>query len=322
MNENNGTDVVHTHGRHRHRHGQEGWRLGLAAGLNSVFAIVQIVVGLAIGSVVVLADAAHQAVDAVGLIAAFIGLQIARRPPTVEWSYGFGKADALGGFVSALLLLASIVWISVESIGRLIEPEPVDGVGVIAIGLIAITVNAVGVVLVGHGHGEEAISLRAARLHLLADLAGSFVVVIAGVVLTATDAMWIDPIASLVLCAAVLWSTWRILRTATHVLLDRSPVGVSSARLSALLNEHPDVERVHHVHVSSMGAGRRNASAHVVVDGSTTVHRSQEIVDELAVAAEGELGLDHVTLQLECHPCAPADDCNDGAAAPVRRSTT
>ena len=85
----------------------------------------EVVVGLAIGSVVVLADAAHQAVDALGLLTALVAVNVARRPASRAWSYGSGKADALGGFVSAPLLLGSVTWITVESIRRLIEPEPV-----------------------------------------------------------------------------------------------------------------------------------------------------------------------------------------------------
>jgi cobalt-zinc-cadmium efflux system protein len=287
---------------HQHRH--DGARLGVAAGANTLFAVVQVVVGLAIGSVVVLADAAHQAVDALGLITALIAVNVARRPASQHWSYGLGKADALGGFVSALLLIGSVAWITIESVRRLIEPEPVEGGGVIVIGLVAIIVNGAGVVLVGHGHGDEAMSMRAARLHLLTDLAGSVVVVVAGLLLVATDLAWIDPVASLLVSTAVLWSTARLMRAATGVLLDRSPAAVSTRRLSAVLSEHPDVNVVHHVHLRSLGSGRHTASAHVVVHGATTVHRSQEIIDDLTREVDRTLGIEHMTLQVECeHHC-------------------
>lgn len=282
-----------------------------------MFAVVQIIVGLAIGSVVVLADAAHQAVDALGLITAFVAIRIARRPASHDWSYGFGKADALGGFVSALLLLVSVVWIVAESIRRLFEPEQVDGGGVIVIGLIAIAVNGAGVLLVGHGHGDEAISLRAARLHLLTDLAGSVVVVVAGVLLVVTDASWIDPVASLVVSAAVLWSTWNLIRSAVGVLLDRSPVGMTTSDLRGLLSSHDDVDVAHHAHVRSLGAGRHSASAHVVVHGQTTVHRSQEIVDELSTLVADRFGVEHVTIQIECEHHCSEDEQEHDHAGPV-----
>lgn len=306
--------MAHVHDRDddEHDHGHDGARLGLAAGANTLFAVVQIVVGLAIGSVVVLADAAHQAVDALGLITAFVAVRIAQRPASSDWSYGLGKADALGGFVSALLLVGSVVWITIESVRRLVDPQSVDGAGVIVIGVIAILVNAAGVLLVGHGHGDEAISLRAARLHLLTDLAGSVVVVVAGLLLVVMDASWVDPVASLIVSVAVLWSTWRLVRSAVDVLLDRSPGGMEATDLAALLDEHVDVDVAHHVHVRSLGSGRHSASAHVVVHGATTVHRSQEIVDELSQIVDDRFGIEHLTIQIECeHHCA--DDALDHA---------
>lgn len=286
------------HGHHRH-----GGRLGAAALLNTSFGVVQVVVGLAIGSVVVLADAAHQAVDALGLITAWIALRVARRPATRLWSFGFGKADALGGFVSALLLLGSVVWIVIESVGRLFDPEPVSGAGVIAIGAVAMAVNGAGVLLVGHDHGPSAMSLRAARLHLLTDLAGSVVVVITGVLLAAGGPAWIDPVASLVLSGAVLWITLGLVRSVVRVLLDREPEGLRSDDVVTTLLAQPGVDEVHHVHVRPLGGSEVSVTAHVVVDGAGVVHDAQQLVDQLGRSLRADHGVGHTTIQVECHRC-------------------
>jgi len=299
-----GHDGVHAHGDQHHR---ASLRLGAATALNVGFAVVQVVVGLLIGSVVVLADAAHQAVDALGLLTALAALTVARRPPTHDWTFGFGKADALGGFVSALLLFGSVAWIVVESVRRLFDPEPVSGAGVIVIGVVAIVVNGLGVLLVGHGHGEEAMSLRAARLHLVTDLFGSVIVVAAGVVLVAGGPEWIDPVASLLLSAAVLWSTWRIARSSVSVLLDRVPERLSSHEVSAMLAAQPGVDEVHHVHLRPLGGGTVSVTAHVVVDGARSVHDAQQTLEELSGVLRTEHDIAHTTLQLECHDCGDDD---------------
>ncbi len=291
----------HSHG-HSHGHGSAK-RLGLASGANVVFAVVQVVVGLSIGSVVVLADAAHQAVDALGLVTALIALRVARRPADAQWTYGMGKSDALGGFVSALLLVGSVVWIVIESTRRLFEPAEVSGSGVIAIGVIAIIVNGGSVLLVGHNHGADDISLRAARLHLLTDLAGSVVVVVAGGLLAVGGPAWIDPAASFLLSAAVLWSTWRLIVLATRVLLDRVPAGLAVADVVEVLVAEPDVDGVHHVHLRPVGPGVVSVTAHVVVDGRLSVHDAQAMTDRLGALLVDEHRVSHVTLQLECHHC-------------------
>lgn len=308
MSENEESVSASSHAEHAHAHGSPK-RLGWAAFSNVGFAVVQVVVGLAIGSVVVLADAAHQTVDALGLVTALIALRFSLRPPTSNWTYGMGKADALGGFVSALLLLGSVVWILVESIRRFFEPAEVSGLSVMVIGFIAIAVNGAGVLLVGHGHGDEAISLRAARLHLITDLLGSVVVVASGALLALGGPSWIDPAASVLLSAAVIWTTWRLLRSAAVVLLDRAPERLGSIDVAALLGEQPGVDHVHHVHLRRLGGGHVSASAHVVVDGEMSVHDVQHTVERLSGVLLATHEVTHTTLQVECHPCD--DDHHD-----------
>lgn len=313
MNENNGRAGAgpdgHRHQQgHGHPHGDASvLRLTVAAAVNIAFGVVQVAVGLLIGSVVVLADAAHQAVDALGLLTALVALRIARSPADDSYTYGRAKSDALGGLVSALLLFASVAWIVWESIRRLVEPEEVSGASVIVIGLVAIAVNGAGVLLVGHGHGEEAMSLRAARLHLITDLLGSMIVVVAGVVLAAGGPLWTDPVASLVLSAAVVWSTWRLARDAAGVLLDRVPDRVAAGDVQHSLAAQDGVERVHHLHIRPLGGGELSVTAHVVVDGARSVHDAQDVVDQLNDVLLDEYAIGHSTLQVECHPCDDDD---------------
>lgn len=290
-------------------HGPSTSRLVGAASLNVGFAAVQVTVGLAIGSVVVLADAAHQVVDALGLLTALGAALLARRPPNDEMSFGWGKADALGAFVSGLLLLGSVVWISYESIGRLLDPVEVEGRSVLIIGLIAVAVNGGSVLALSSGKGgHDHLSMRAARLHLLIDLAGSFLVVLAGALLAGTSWLWVDPVASLLLSVVVLRSTWDLLRSAAHELLDRAPIDVTVDDVTSTLAAQPGVERVHHVHVRSLGQRRASVTAHVVVEGEQTVHEAQDHVDSLNAVLEQDLGVSHATIQLECHPCDD-DEC-------------
>jgi cobalt-zinc-cadmium efflux system protein len=175
---------------------------------------------------------------------------------------------------------------------------------VIAIGLIAIAVNGAGVVLVGHSHGDDAMSLRAARLHLLTDLAGSVVVVAAGAALAAGAPSWVDPVSSLVLCIVVLWTTSRLLRATSAVLLDKVPQRLSVPDIERLLRAQDGVGSVHHVHLRALGGGQVSASAHVVVDGERSVHDAQDTVERLSVVLLTDHAVAHTTIQIECHPCS------------------
>ena len=298
-------DGPHAHG--NHAHDVAPGRLVAAAAANSGFAVVQVIVGISLGSVVVLADAAHQVVDAIGLLTALAAVLLAARPTSGAMSFGWGKADALGGLISGLLLLGSVGWIVLESVRRLFDPVDVDGRGVIVIGVIAVAVNGLSVLALSGG-GHSSLSLRAARLHLLTDLVGSFIVILAGIGLTGTSATWIDPAASLLLSAVVLRATLELLRTACRELLDRAPDGLSVDTVTDLLREQPGVQLVHHVHVRPLGQQRTSVTAHVVMSGEPTLHDAQVELVNLNSALSNELGVDHSTLQLECHPCTD-DEC-------------
>ncbi|MCB0990246.1 MAG: cation diffusion facilitator family transporter [Acidimicrobiales bacterium] len=294
----------HSHG-HEHSHGPDGTdvsvaRLSLATGVNVGFAVVQVVVGLLIGSVVVLADALHQVVDALGLVTAMVALRLARRPSDHAMTFGWGKVDALGAFTSGLLLLGSIIWVAYESIHRLFDPVEVAGAGVIAIGLIGIAINGLSVLAL---NGASGLSVRAARLHLLIDLGGSVIVVATGVLLATTSAEWLDPVASLVLNAVVLRSTLAVLAAASNELLDRSPGDITVASVDSVLGNLDGVEQVHHVHVRGLGSGKVSVTAHVVLDSELSLHAAQGLIDAMAQALEAELGVTHSTIQIECHEC-------------------
>lgn len=307
----------HHHAGHGHDHSHHAGeisatRLGIAAAVNVGFAIIQVVVGFATGAVVVLADAAHQVVDAIGLLTALIATALAKRSAARAMSFGWGKADALGAYSSGLLLVGSVVWIAYEAIERLRAPVEVAGAGVIAIGLAGIAVNGGSVLLLGRG-GHLAV--KAARLHLLIDLAGSVIVVVAGAALVGSSARWIDPVASLAVNALVLRGTWHLLRAATGELLDRSPDGLEPVDVETVLRRDPSVTDVHHVHSRSIAPGSSSVTAHVVLDGSMSLHHAQHELDRLQQLLADELGVTHATIQLECHDCDDRDHDGLGAVA-------
>ncbi len=293
-------DHSHADG-HSHDHSQvSNRRLGIAAAVNVGFAVVQVIVGLALGSVVVLADALHQVIDAIGLLTALVALVLLRRPATSAMNYGWGKADALGGYTSGLLLLGSIIWVVYESIQRLFDPVEVDGGGVILIGIAGIVVNGASVLILGEG---DHLSLRAARLHLLVDLAGSVVVVLAGVLLQGTTYTWIDPVASLLVNALVLHGTFNVLRYAGGELLDRAPAGATVEQIDLVLRATEGFTDVHHIHTRSLGPGATSMTAHVVIDDALGLHDAQETMHTVQQHLAVRFGIAHSTIQLECHTC-------------------
>ena len=142
--------------------------------------------------------------------------------------------------------------------------------------------------------------------------------IVAGVAVAVTDADWIDPAISLVITALVLVATWSLVRDATAVLLEQAPRGMDADAIEAALLADPRVEAVHHLHLWSLGAETAALSAHVVLAGEPTLHAAQLVGNELRATLEGSFGIDHATLELECHDCA--DQVHSVAGATPRDS--
>jgi hypothetical protein len=105
--------------------------------------------------------------------------------------------------------------------------------------------------------------------------------------------------------ALVVASAWVLLRETTRVLLEGAPRGLDVTEVEGALREHPAVEDVHHVHAWSLGSGVVALSAHVVVEEDLLLHDAQVLGDELKEVLGRRFGIDHATLELECHVCAP-----------------
>ena len=112
------------------------------------------------------------------------------------------------------------------------------------------------------------------------------------------------------LSVAVLWSTRRIIVSASYLLLDRVPGRLETSDIIEALCAEPGVSDVHHVHLRPIGGGDVSVTAHLVVDGALSVHDAQDTVERLGALLEQQHLIGHTTLQLECHDCD--DDVHAG----------
>ena len=280
--------------------------LVIALVANAAFLSAEVVGGLAFGSLALFADAVHMISDVVALAMAYAALRLAQRPPTERHTYGFGRTEVLVAEVNALLLFAGAVAVGVEAIRRLEAPESIDGVAVAVIGGLGLAVNF-GSALVVHRTAGRNLNMRAAVWHLGADAAGSLVVVIAGVGSALFDVERLDPIASLVISALVVVAAWRVMRGATRVLLEAVPEGLDGGSVRAALRAQPGVEAVHHLHVWTTGSEHAALSAHVVLGDTMTLHDAQVRAGELKQMLAERFGIEHATLEVECHDCIDDD---------------
>ena len=287
----------------------------IALGANATFLVVELVGGFVFGSLALLADAAHMTSDVLALGLALGALALAQRPPTERHTYGFERAEVLAAQTNGILLFAGAIAIVVEAVRRIGSPHHLDAAGVLVIGGAGVVVNVVSALaLARSAHGS--LNLRAALWHMAIDALGSVAVVISAVGAIVFGNQRLDPIASLVIAALVLFGAWSVLRDSARVLLEAVPSDVEIAAVRAALTGEIGVEAVHHVHVWSLGSESPALSAHVVLTGPLSLHDAQERATTLKTMLAARFGIEHATLEVECHACI--DDPIHTQPAPAR----
>ena len=259
------------------------------------FAGVEVVGGLVADSLALLADAVHMLSDAGSLGLALGAAWLASRPPTATRSYGFARAEILAALVNGAVLVALAIWIFVEAGRRLVDPPDVRGGWVLVVGAIGLFVNLVAARVLWRPGGGS-LNIRAALLHVLADLLGSFGVVIAGLAVLAAGWERADSVVSILIGVLVLFSAWSVLREATGILLEAAPAGLDVEEVRGAINSHAGVVGVHDLHVWTITSGFPSLSAHVVVQRDADCHAVRR---ELEQVLRERFELDHTTLQVD-----------------------
>jgi cobalt-zinc-cadmium efflux system protein len=276
--------------------------LQFALVLNGGYLLVEIAGALIFNSLALLADAAHMLSDVVGLGIALAAQRLAMRPATARHTYGFQRAEVLGALANAVVIGAATTWIVFEAIGRLRDPQSVEGGGLLLVAAAGLIVNAWSALVIRRSQGTS-LNMRGAFVHMWADALGSIGVIVAAIGVLAWDATWLDPAASLAIAAIVIWSAWGLLRATLQVLLEGAPSHLRSEEIENALADESGVESVHHLHLWSLASDVPALSAHVVLGGEPTLHDAQNKGDEIKLMLEERFGISHATLELECHDC-------------------
>ncbi len=301
------------HAGHAHEHGHahappdkmtSAFVLGIL--LNLAFVVVGVIAGIAASSTALLADAAHNMGDVLGLAMAWGATVLARRARTTRRTYGFRRTTIVAALANATLVLVAIGGVVWEAIQRLGEHHAVDGGIVAIVAALGVVLGGVAALLFAKGrHGDA--NLRGAFLHLVADAAVSAGVVVAGLVVWQTGWAWIDPAASLAVSAVILIGTVRLWREASDLLLDAVPAHIDAIAVEAYLAALPHVCGVHDLHIWPMSTTEVALTAHLVVPWATC---SPTFLREAAAEIEKRFKIGHVTIQLEpagADPCEQVD---------------
>jgi len=268
----------------------------------SVYAAIGItlfktIVGLSTGSLGILSEAAHSALDLIAAVVTMASVHVSDKPADADHQYGHGKVENFSAFIETALLLATCIWIVYEAARRLFfhkAPEVQPSIAAFVVMFVSILVDwwrSRALKRIATKYDSQA--LAADALHFSTDIWSSSVVIV-GLALVQTanhyHLHWLklaDPIAALFVAGVVVYVSWRLARQTIDALLDASPAGVRSAILD-VISEVDGVLEVDRVRIRRAGA-RYFVDVVLGLARSDTFQRAEQVAGDVADAVRSVL---------------------------------
>ena len=253
------------------------------------------------GSVGLLSDAIESFVNLAGALMALWMLTLAAQPADAAHPHGHGKAEYFSSAFEGFLILLAALSIGYAAVTRLLDPQPLEAVGVgLVVSVVASIINfATSVVLMRVGKRHNSITLEADAHHLMTDVWTS-VGVISGVGLVAWSGwLWLDPVIALLVAANIVWTGFQLMRRSADGLMDRALPTEKLEKIENLLADYRQQGLEFHALRTRQAGSRSFVTLHVLVPGHWTVQDGHDWAGR--IEADIRKTLDHadVTTHLE-----------------------
>lgn len=298
--------MSHTHSHAPGAPADHRGRLLVALLLTGTIVLAQAVGSVLTGSLALLTDTAHAAVDASGLVVALVAATMMRRPASDARTWGFRRIEVIAALAQAALLTGVGIYAAIEGIRRLLAPPEVAGTELLVFGIIGLAANIAAVFVLAGGRGAN-FNMRAAFLEVVSDALGSLGVIVAAVIIGTTGFHQADAIAGLLIVALIVPRAVMLLRETLHVLMEFTPPGLDLAEVRTHILALDHVLDVHDLHATTVATGLPVLTGHVVVDDACfrTGHAAETLVKVRECVAEHfDVAIHHSTFQLETQEIA------------------
>lgn len=235
------------------------------------------------GSVGLLSDALESFVNLAGAFIALAMLSIASRPEDEDHPFGHSKAEYFSSGVEGGFIIIAAGGIAYTAIERLINPQPLEQLGIgLVISAVAGLVNLGAALVIGYnGKKHNSITLRANAKHLMTDVwtTASVIGAVGAVALTGWAVL--DPLIALVVAANIVWTGVQLMRHSVSGLMDVSLPQREQEQIEAILAHYREKGLAFHALRTRQAAARRFVSVHILVPGEWTVHDAHHIAEDL-----------------------------------------
>ena len=292
------------HIHHHHHHNEVTQKsvklLILSFAINMLLSVAEIIGGIISGSVSLIGDALHNTSDAFSILIAVIAFKIGNKKTSAKYTYGFKRAEIIGGFVNLILLFISGCYLLVEGIERLINPQQIDGLLIIWISVLALIIDAL-TAKISHHDAHHNSNMKMVFIHNLADAFGSIGVIISGLCIMWFDLYRVDGIVALFIAFYMIFQSVVSFPQIVNILMNAAPDNIDIEQVKNSLLAIKNIKNVHHLHLWCISEHNVAIECHIESDNN-------DIIVDATQLLKDKFGITHCNFQVENKSCGECCD--------------
>ncbi len=278
---------------------------------NTTLVFLKLIAGILTGSVSIISEAIHSALDLLAAIIAFVSVRISARPPDNEHRYGHGKFENISGTVEALLIFVAAVWILVEAYQKIVNGGEVHtlGIGVVIMGIASLANWFISNLLMKTARKTESVALEADAMHLRTDVYTSVGVLVGLGIIAVTKIQILDPIIAILVALLITKAAWDITVKSLVPLLDAALPSHEEEQIREALGLIVPEGLVGFHELRTRRAGsERYVDMHLVVPRDMSIAEVHTLCDLVETKINERLPM--VSVLVHAEPCED-EDCSE-----------
>jgi cobalt-zinc-cadmium efflux system protein len=271
------------------------WKFIWALILNGALAISELAISVVTGSTAVLADGLMNVDDLAALGFSIYSERKTRQAPDERRTFGYGRMDALAGFVKGCLLLLSSLMVILQAGRLLLVPESVAGMTVLLVGIASLAVNFISSFML---KADACCSLNARGTYacMTYDMIGSASLIASGLLSQYFTVVYFDVAAALLIAFFMIKSGWGIFKEGARLFLQSAPENFPYDAFEKAVRSIKGVANVGDIHVWSLTPSEHHLTCKVQI-AVEDICDCKRIVAEVERLCREKFGISHYTIQ-------------------------
>jgi cation diffusion facilitator family transporter len=290
---------------------------------NTILVFGKLFIGIITGSVSVVSEAIHSAIDLLAAVIAYFSIRAAARPPDNEHQFGHGKIETVSGYIEAVLIFFAAVLIIHEAIDKIVNKTGVELIwlGLIIMGVSIILNWFVSRRLMAVAKKYNSIALEADALHLSTDIYTSLGVMVGLGIVQITGYKIIDPIVAIFVATLIIGAAYKLTRKSVSDLVDVKLTDEEEITIKKILGEHTSEFIEYHEMRTRKAGNTRFIDLHLVVNKQLPVGDGHKLTDHLENDLINAFPEARIMIHIEpcnenCPECAKEITCPNGLTKP------